>query len=171
MASSRCPICNAPHRLLTGSPVQVLKRTARVLAGIVSRTRRQLRVRRPKPGEWSPVEIIAHLADVEVAAAFRIRKILAEPRPVITAFDQDAWAATFWYRRQDPKKVLETFRAIRESNLRLFGMATRAQRRRVGIHTEYGPIRLDQLVAHLAEHDLNHVNQIRQNLQQLAHRW
>lgn len=78
MVSSRCPICNAPHRLLTGSPVQVLKRTARVLAGIVSRTRRQLRVRRPKPGEWSPVEIIAHLAEHDLNHVNQIRQNLQQ---------------------------------------------------------------------------------------------
>lgn len=170
MARSRCPICQAPHRLLKGNPVRVLKGTARALARIVSRTRRLRLTRRPKPGEWSGVEVMAHLADVEVAAAFRIRKIVAESRPVLTAFDQVAWARAFRYPRRDPREVLDTFRVVRDSNVRILGSLSAAQKRRVGMHEEYGPIRLDQLAAHLADHDLNHLNQIRQNLRSLASR-
>lgn len=148
----------------------MLKGTARTLAGVVRRTRRSLLARRPETGEWSSVEVMAHLADVEVAAAFRMRKIVAEPRPLLTAFDQDAWARAFRYPRRDPREVLDTFRAVRDSNLRILRSLSAAQKRRGGMHEEYGPIRLDQLAAHLAEHDLNHLNQIRQNLRSLASR-
>jgi hypothetical protein len=113
---------------------------------------------------------MAHLADVEIASGFRIRKIVSEPRPVLTAYDQEAWAEALRYRRRDPREALDTFRAMRSSNLWILRSLTRAQQRRTGTHTEYGRIRLDQLVAHLAEHDLNHVNQIRQNLRSLASR-
>ncbi len=168
MTRSRCPLCKAPHRLLRRSPVTVLKRTAGALAGVVRRARRPLLARRLKPGEWSAVEVLAHLADVEVASAFRIRKIVAESRPVLTAYDQEAWANALRYGRQDAHEVLATFRAVRDSNVRILRSLAPAQGRRVGVHSEYGPIRLDQLVAHLAEHDLNHVTQIRQNLRSLA---
>ena len=170
MARSRCPICQAPHRFLKGNPIRVLKRTPSALARIANRTRRPLLTRHRKPGEWSAVEVLAHLADVEVASGFRIRKIVSEPRPVLTAYDQEAWARALRYRRREPREVLDTFRAMRNSNLRILRSLTRAQRRRAGIHTEYGRIRLDQLVSHLAEHDLNHVNQIRQDLRSLASR-
>lgn len=165
---SRCPICKAPHKLLKGNPLTVLQGTARGLARIVSRAPRSHLARRPKPGEWSAVEVLAHLADVEVASAFRIRKIVAESRPVLTAYDQEAWANALRYGRQDAHEVLATFRAVRDSNVRILRSLAPAQGRRVGVHSEYGPIRLDQLVAHLAEHDLNHVTQIRQNLRSLA---
>jgi len=113
---------------------------------------------------------MAHLADVEIAAGFRIRKIVSEPRPALTAYDQEAWAKALRYPRQDPRSLLHTFRAVRESNLRILRSLAPVQRRRVGVHSEYGPLRLDQLVEHLAEHDLNHLNQIRQNLRRRAAR-
>ena len=170
MARSRCPICRASHRLLKRNPLSALRTTARTLARIVSRTRRQLLARRPEPDEWSAVEVMAHLADVELAAGFRIRKIVSEPRPLLTAYDQEAWAKALRYSRQDPRELLGTFRAVRDFNLRVLRSLGPTQRRRVGIHSEYGSIRLDQLVAHLAEHDLTHLNQIRQNLRSLASR-
>lgn len=170
MARSPCPICHGPHTRLTGSPIRMLRRTGPALAGIVGGTPRSLLGRRPKRGEWSVVEVMAHLADVELAAGFRIRKIVSEPRPVLTAYDQEAWARALRYRRRDPGEALDTFRAVRNSNLGILRSLSRAQQRRAGIHTEYGRIRLDQLVAHLAEHDLNHLNQVRQNLRSLSPR-
>lgn len=164
----RCPICRGPHTLLRGSPVKVLGRTARALRGLFRRSPHARLVRRAKPGEWSAVEVLAHLADVEIAAAFRIRKIVSEPRPVLTAYDQEAWAKALRYPRRDPQELLDTFRAVRHSNLQILRSLASTQRRRVGVHSEYGPIRLDQLVAHLAEHDLSHLSQIRQNLRSFA---
>jgi len=41
-------------------------------------------LRRPEaPGKWSAIQIIQHLADSDVVAAWRTRLIVAEDRPVI----------------------------------------------------------------------------------------
>lgn len=168
--AKHCPMCGGPHTLLRESPLRVLGRTPRALGGVVRRRRRRLLARRPKPGEWSATEVLAHLADVELASGFRIRKILSEPRPALSAYDQDAWAKALRYPRQDPRELLETFQAMRSANLSLVRSLAPAQRRRVGVHAEAGPIRLDQLVAHLANHDLNHLNQLRTTLRGLSAR-
>lgn len=168
MARSRCPICKGHHRFARGNPLPVLKRTPGALARIVQRARRPLLARRPKPREWSVTEVLAHLADAEVAFAFRIRKMISEPRPALPPFDQEAWASALRYRRQDPRHLVGTFRALRESNSRILRSVAPAQRRRAGVHPEYGRIRLGQLVAHWAWHDQNHLNQIRQALLNLA---
>lgn len=168
--AQRCPICRGPHTLLKGSPVRVLGGTSRALGRIVGARRRRLLTRRPAPREWSATEVLAHIADVELASGFRIRKIASEPRPALNAFDQEAWAKAFRYSRQDPRELLETFRALRDANLRILRSLTSAQRRRVGVHAEAGPIRLDQLIAHLADHDLNHLNQLRTVIRSLSAR-
>ena len=59
------------------------------------------------------------MADAELVIGYRLRLILASNGTSIQAFDQDAWAETFNYGRRDPKVSLETFRTLRESNLRL----------------------------------------------------
>jgi hypothetical protein len=54
------------------------------------------RLERPlSPGKWSPRQIFCHLADAEVAFAFRLRQALAEDHHVIQPFDQDKWASTY----------------------------------------------------------------------------
>ena len=50
---------------------------------------------------------------------YRLRLMLASNGTSIQAFDQDAWAETFSYNRRDPKTSLETFRTLRQNNLRL----------------------------------------------------
>ncbi|MFQ5827889.1 MAG: DinB family protein [Candidatus Methylomirabilia bacterium] len=164
----RCPICRTPHVNLKGNPLTVLKATPVALARLVRRTSPRLFARRPRRGEWSSRQVLAHLADAELANGFRIRKILSESRPRLTAFDQNAWARALRYSRRNPHQLLSAFRALRKSNLVILQPWSRPRRSRVGVHTEHGPIRLEQLVAHLADHDLNHLSQMRQNLRSLA---
>src|SRR6202158_6361542 len=49
----------------------------------------------PAPGKWSIAEIVAHLADVEIVASWRMRAILGSNGTPIQPFDQDAWASVF----------------------------------------------------------------------------
>ena len=94
--------------------------------------------RRPAPGKWSIAEILAHLADAELVIGYRMRLILASNGTIIQAFDQDAWADTFNYSRRDPKISLETFRALRENNLRLLSSVPRRLWKNYGQHQERG---------------------------------
>src|SRR5215831_15688389 len=72
---------------------------------------------RPEPAKWSIAEIIAHLADAEVVASWRMRSVIGENGITIQPFDQDAWASTFNYRGRDAKHSLEVFQTLRENNL------------------------------------------------------
>ena len=58
----------------------------------VFRTRSRQLERNDGPGKWSVRFILHHLADAETVLFDRIRRVLSEPREVIWAFDQDAWA-------------------------------------------------------------------------------
>jgi len=44
------------------------------------------------PGKWTVRYILHHLADAETVLFDRIRRIISEPRQVLWAFDQEAWA-------------------------------------------------------------------------------
>jgi len=106
------------------------------------------------------LEVLAHLADAEVAFGFRFRQMVSEPRPTLVTWDPEAWAGGLRYNRRDPRGLLATFRALRDSNLAILRALPRARWSLAGRHPEYGRIRVDQLVSHIAEHDLNHLNQL-----------
>src|SRR5215213_984126 len=65
-------------------------------------------------GEWSPREIVHHLADSEMASALRLRRLIAEDNPVIVGYDQDQYARILFYDRPiEPS--LAAFKAARDS--------------------------------------------------------
>ena len=64
------------------------------------------------PGKWTPSEVLAHMADVEVVMGFRLRQLAAVPGVELQAFDQDSWATR--YRRLDPALAVEAFAAVRD---------------------------------------------------------
>ncbi|HEV3349493.1 MAG TPA: DinB family protein, partial [Methylomirabilota bacterium] len=89
-AAIRCPMCRVAHtRLGSIRPLRALRAAPARLARTLRRVPRRLLTRRPARGEWAVAEVVSHLADAEIALAFRIRKIAAEPRSVLVAWDQD----------------------------------------------------------------------------------
>jgi hypothetical protein len=90
----------------------------------------------------------------------RYRKIVAERKPPLAAFDQDAWAANLQYRHQPLKGSLATFLALRSSNLAMFKALPKSAWNKKGQHPEYGALSLKQLVVHMTDHDRNHVAQV-----------
>src|SRR5258708_10948248 len=90
--------------------------------------------RRPAPDKWSVAEVMAHLADVEIAVGWRLRLVLTANAVSIQAYDQDAWAATFGYARRDPRQSLELFRTNRDANIRLVKPVPRELWNNYGVH-------------------------------------
>jgi uncharacterized damage-inducible protein DinB len=132
----------------------------RKLAALTKGLSKKYLSRRPESGKWSIAEILAHMADAELVIGYRMRLILASNGTAIQAFDQDAWSDTFNYSRRDAKTSLETFRALRENNLRLLSSVPRELWKNYGQHQERGKETIDHIVRMIAGHDLNHILQI-----------
>jgi hypothetical protein len=112
------------------------------------------------PGKWSIRQIVAHLADSEMVGAQRFRKVIAEERPALEAFDQDAWASNLDYARKQPKNSLESFRRVRAENYELLKSVPEAAFEREGVHSERGPVSLRQLLEIYAGHAESHARQM-----------
>jgi hypothetical protein len=114
----------------------------------------------PAEGKWSVRQIVAHLADSEMVAAYRFRGIIAEDNPVLMAYDQEAWARNLNYGRRKTSEATETFRRIRsESHDLLKELPPEAYQRR-GNHSERGPVTLLEMVEMMAAHLEKHARQI-----------
>jgi len=132
------------------------KKLARLIRG---RSTAKLR-KRPAPGKWSVAEILAHMADCEVVASWRMRQILGAPGTDIQAYDQDAWAAALRYANRDARKSLAHFSALREANLALLKSLAPAQWKQFGVHAERGQESIEHFARLMAGHDVNHTKQI-----------
>ncbi|HSE27261.1 MAG TPA: DinB family protein [Gemmatimonadales bacterium] len=118
-------------------------------------------LRRPeRPGKWSMLQVLGHLADTEVVNAWRIRRIVAEDRPRIEAYDQDRWAGGLGYGTEPWREVLGEVAALRRRNLRLYRALRPDQFERVGLHAERGEESVGRLLRMTAGHDLAHRRQL-----------
>jgi hypothetical protein len=141
-----------PLRLQQAAP-------AKFAALLKGKTGKQL-MRRPTPDKWSVAEILAHLADAELAISWRLRQVLTNNAIPIQAYDQNLWATTFNYARRDPRQSLANFRALREANLALLKSVPRKLWDNYGVHAERGKESVSRVVKMVAGHDLNHLQQM-----------
>lgn len=118
-------------------------------------------VAHPIPGKWSAAEIVHHLADSEMQSAIRLRRLLAEPHPVIQGYDQDAWAARLRYQARPVAPSLAAFRAARETTAQLLETMTEEEWRHLGWHSESGSYHAERWLEIYAEHAHGHAGQIR----------
>jgi hypothetical protein len=110
------------------------------------------------PGKWSPAEIVCHLADCEIAFAFRLRQTLAEDHHVLQPFDQDKWSVP--YKGIPARDALAAFTAIRTWNLKLIAKALPVSESKPVTHPERGTMTFQNIVETMAGHDLNHLAQL-----------
>lgn len=122
---------------------------------------------RPEPAKWSIAEVLAHLADVEIVASWRMRSVIGENGTTIQPFDQDAWASVFSYQSRDPKRSLEVFTLLRENNLAMLGEIAPEMWDNYGMHLERGRESIAHLARMFAGHDTNHVLQVERIVKQL----
>jgi len=147
--------------------IKVQRATAAKLRKAISGfTSKQLKWR-PEPAKWSIAEIIAHLADAEIVASWRMRSVIGENGVTIQPFDQDAWASAFKYQGRDAKKSLEVFRVLRENNLAMLNEIPRETWENYGMHLERGKESIAHLARMFAGHDTNHVLQVEGIVKQL----
>lgn len=115
---------------------------------------------RPAPGKWTAREIVHHLADSEMTAAVRLRRLLAEERPEIVGYDQDEFSRKLHYDRPH-EASLELFRSVRESTGELLDRMQPADWLREGTHNEVGRYTPETWLKIYSVHAHKHALQIR----------
>ena len=139
-------------------PIEVLQVTPLRIEQLIQEFIPEDYLRSYAPGKWSAREILAHLADVELAHGFRLRQTLAADEPVLQPFDQDIWAQR--YRRADPSLAVACFSGVRSWNLALLTTLDLDGWLKEAYHPERGMVSMDVMVRTMAGHDLNHLQQL-----------
>ena len=116
--------------------------------------------RRPAPEKWSSREIVHHLADSEMTSAIRLRRLIAEDKPVIQGYDEAEYARRLHYDRPI-EASLQAFGAARACTVPFLERLTPAEWERVGTHSESGAYSVDKWLQIYAVHAHNHADQIR----------
>ena len=169
MATRICRLCGKVHEFSRHQAFRIQAATPGKLRRLLGGLSPQQLKRRPAPRKWSMQEIATHLLDCELAYGFRYRKILAEPGSLIVPFDQNRWADGLNYRQQNLRATLDAFASLRNAHMKLLAGLAPRRWRQWARHSEYKGYRyaLEPAFIHLADHDLNHLSQVRA----LRRRW
>ena len=113
-----------------------------------------------RPGSWTAHQLLVHLADTETVLLDRVRRLAADDKPLLWAFDQNAWADRLGYAQRDLATAGRLFAVARETMLELavgFSSTTLAH---AGVHTERGKVTLADTLAGIARHTRHHLGQL-----------
>ena len=143
-----------------------LERTPTDLARLVRGQTDATLSRRPAPEAWSAKEVVCHLRDAEEHLSGWIRAILASDDPeLVETATADQWAEERQYARDHAGAAWQAFSQRRDETLELLRGLDAAAWRRAGRHARRGPLTVDALVALIAWHDDNHLDQVARALE------
>lgn len=120
----------------------------------------QLRRQGPE-GEFSVVESVCHLRDIEAEGyATRIKRILAEDQPQLSDIDGARLAVERNYNKQDVHVALRAFSVARSLNLEVFSNLNSEELSREGTLEGVGKIKLSELLVMMRDHDAGHLKEM-----------
>src|SRR6478672_5523305 len=95
---------------------------------------------KPSEDSWSIREIIIHVSDAELVHIHRMKAVLSEDNPVLTAFDQDLWTSRLNSQHIDHQLYIQLFKSMRESFLPILHHLTEQDYLRIGKHNQAGQL-------------------------------
>lgn len=114
--------------------------------------------RKPAEEEFSALEHICHLGDIEREGyAVRIRRLLEEDLPFLHDIDGDSLAKERAYNEQELRPAIEAFALARRDSLRRLEGLSHASLSREGHLENVGRITLGGLLSMMMEHDREHL--------------
>lgn len=124
----------------------------------VARTSTAAQLRAVKLDEWSALEVLGHVADMAEVFAERVRRIVGEDRPRLASVDQDAIHAE---RRNDQREPMELAKRLQAAHGEIVQLLSQGvNRKRTGIHGEWGEVDAAHVAAYQARHAHEHVTEI-----------
>jgi len=111
-------------------------------------------------GKWSIREQVSHLADCEMNYVQRMKKVIAEEKPLLPAFESDKWAKTLFYGESSAEDSISLFFTLRSTMTRILRKLSNRDFERIGIHTEEGKVTLLSILEMAVEHVDHHSRSI-----------
>jgi hypothetical protein len=120
---------------------------------------------RPFPGEWTVREICHHLADGEINAGVRLRRLIAEDSPFLPGYDENEFSRRLHYGTRAIGPSVAAVTAVRAATFQILGELTDDEWARPGTHGEHGPYGVEDWLRDYADHPADHAEQARRVLE------
>ena len=111
--------------------------------------------------DWTPSEILGHLCDSARYWGARMYRVAHEDEPELPPFDENGMVQLAAYRYRPLAPLLRQFHLIAEDNVALLRSLPPEAWDRAGRHEMRGRITQREIAAVEADHDRNHVHQLR----------
>jgi len=111
--------------------------------------------------DWTPSEILGHLCDSARYWGARMYRVAHEDEPELPFFDENDMVQLAAYRYRPLAPLLRQFHLIAEDNVALLRSLPPEAWDRAGRHATRGRITLREIAAVEADHEQNHVRQLR----------
>ncbi len=131
-------------------------RIAQATAGLTEEQMRQP----PAEGEWSMIDVFAHVRATDDIIAGRVMPVLVRDQPNLLAYDERRWAEVTRYTQEHFEQPLEVFGLRRAELVHALRHISLADWERTGIHEERGPQSLLAIVQRVVEHEEEHCAQL-----------
>ena len=133
------------------------KQIAAAVSGVSEKALRY----KPAPDKWCILEILAHLADMDILYAYRLRQMLADEKPVIAPINQDAWAKHLGYMESTPAELIALYGLNRHANLQLLRRVKAGDLEKSAYHPELKrQVTVGEIAGMMGGHGANHLEQI-----------
>jgi uncharacterized damage-inducible protein DinB len=133
------------------------KQIAAAVSGLSDKTLRY----KPSPEKWCILEILGHLADIEIVYAHRFRQMLADNKPVIAPMDQNAWAQNLGYLDTPAPELLALYGLNRHHTLQLLRRMKPGDLEKSAYHPELTRnVTVADYVEKMGTHGASHLAQI-----------
>jgi hypothetical protein len=113
---------------------------------------------RPVAGRWSAMEVVCHLVDSEQAWCHRMKRVIAEEKPLLIGYDESRFVAALACHDRDLKEELSLLEGMRSQMARILRTLPEAAWSYSGVHSERGLMSLEDLLRAEAEHIPHHLN-------------
>jgi DinB superfamily len=133
------------------------KEIAAAVSGLPDKTLRH----KPAPDKWCILEVLGHLADIEIVYAHHLRQMLADKKPVLAPMDQDDWARNLGCLETPPAELIALYGLNRHANLRLLRRLKPEDLERSAYHPELKrDVTVAEYVEKMSAHGTGHLAQI-----------
>jgi DinB superfamily len=115
-------------------------------------------VARPVPGRWSTMEVVCHLVDSEQAWCHRMKRVIAEEKPLLIGYDETRFTTALAYHDRDLEQELSLLEGMRQQMARILQTVPEAAWSYSGVHSERGLITLEEMLRAETEHIPHHLS-------------
>ena len=141
--------------------LKALRETAHAMESLLWNLDEDALDRRPAEDEWSCLELVSHMTEMERRYVERLERIVRLDEPRIPAFDGDSIEREVPLDGATAFDLMEEFGVLRRQAVYLLWSLDDRDWERKGVHPYLGALTITQSAREMNEHDLAHLWQLR----------